>query len=38
MDIGAWVQREEAYQQVSHSVSLFKRILEYMKTVKGLEN
>ena len=30
--------KEEAYQQVSHSVSLFKGILNYMKTVKGLDN
>ena len=30
--------KEEAYQQVSHSVSLFKGILDYMKTVKGLNN
>jgi hypothetical protein len=30
--------KEEAYQQLSHSVSLFKGILEYMKTVKGLDN
>ena len=30
--------KEEAYQQVSHSVSLFKGILDYMKTVKGLDN
>jgi hypothetical protein len=30
--------KEEAYQQVSHSVSLFKGILDYMKAVKGLDN
>ena len=30
--------KEEAYQQVSHSVSLFKGILNYMKTVKWLHN
>ena len=30
--------KEEAYQQVSHSVSLFKGILEYLKTVKSLDN
>jgi hypothetical protein len=30
--------KDEAYQQVGHSVSLFKAILDYMKSVKGLEN
>ena len=30
--------REEAYQQVSHIVSLSKRILDDMKIVKGLDN
>jgi hypothetical protein len=32
------LSKEDAYQQVSHSASLFKAILDYVKTVKGLDN
>ena len=36
-DEGRLLSREEAYQQISHSASLFRAVLRYLEGRKGLD-